>query len=274
MADETQFIMWTILNLSQNVHSIHNESRLGDSEVAYCHYGLWPLIDIACDTLGGMRCSSKVGETPLVAIKSLPSSLPGYSADRTVFLEDTGLEILLFEASGPLGTKDRRRHTYDHIKGAYGCYAMLLAILTKYPYADKDLVSDLCVLFLHASGKVDNNVRFWVMRPCHHGSVLTFERMDKVSITTNRNDKREAIGLIKFFWQVKGMMERSRAAISKLKDSSDTNFLMLQDEDADSDPTLLPSLLTPQPIEPKYDPDCEGIFNLDPVSTLFYWFFT
>lgn len=100
-----------------------------------------------------MQCNFEVGETPLIAMKSLPPSLSGYSADGTVFLEDTGLEILLSEASGAFGTRDRRRNTYDHIKGAYGCFAMLHAILTKYPYGDKDLVNNLCVLFLHASGK-------------------------------------------------------------------------------------------------------------------------
>ncbi|CAO3596130.1 unnamed protein product [Absidia cylindrospora] len=94
-------------------------------------------------------------------------------------------------ASGPLGTSDRRRHTYDHIKGAYGCHAMLYAILKKYPYADQELVNNLCVLFLHASGK-DDYLRLWVMKPCFGGSALTFERMDKALITTNKNDKKEA----------------------------------------------------------------------------------
>ncbi|ORX53665.1 hypothetical protein DM01DRAFT_1407800 [Hesseltinella vesiculosa] len=43
----------------------------------------------------------------------------------------------------PLGTRDKPRHVKDHIKGAYGCFAMLMAILKKYPYADKELMDDL-----------------------------------------------------------------------------------------------------------------------------------
>lgn len=65
------------------------------------------------------------------------------------------------------------------------------------------------------------------------------------------------------------MMKQSRAAIKQLKDSSDANILMMQDEDMNLKPTLLPLLLTPRPIKPKYDSDCIGIFSLDPVSTIF-----
>ncbi|ORY98060.1 hypothetical protein BCR43DRAFT_504894 [Syncephalastrum racemosum] len=43
----------------------------------------------------------------------------------------------LLEASGPLGTHDSARHATDHVKGAFGCHAMLETILEKYPSADE-----------------------------------------------------------------------------------------------------------------------------------------
>ncbi|CAO3601437.1 unnamed protein product [Absidia cylindrospora] len=265
---EMDYIMRAIYILSENIHCRRPVSRLSDSEVSYCYYALWPLIDLACGTVHGMSCNFKVGETPLTAMKSLSSTMPGYSADGTVFLNDSGLEILLFEASGAHGTRDRSRHAYDHIKGAYGCYSMLNAILRKYPHADRNIMDDLRVLFLHSSGK-DDHIRLWVMKPCYSGTVLTFERIERATITTNFNDTQEAIGLIKFFWLVKGMLERSREAVQKLKHSNDMNHLMLEDT-SELDHPELPSLLKPRPIKPaKGNKDCNGIADLDPISILF-----
>ncbi|KAI8079949.1 uncharacterized protein BX664DRAFT_317841 [Halteromyces radiatus] len=202
-----------------------DSSEVTEMEITFIMCSLF----VVCDTLNGMKCNFKVGETPLTAMKSLSPSLSGYSADGTVSLEDTG---------------------------AYGSYTMLHAILKKYPYADKELINDLRILFLHASAK-DNHVRLWVMKPCHNGTAITFERMDKVTITTNKNDKGDAIELIKFFWQLKGMLERSRAAINNLKNSSDTNILLMQGDDTEPKPSFLPSLLKPRSMKSKYDNDCE-----------------
>ncbi|SAM01889.1 hypothetical protein [Absidia glauca] len=114
---------------------------------------MWPLIDLVSDVVGKLACTFKVGETLLESIASLPMPLPAYSADGSVSVKGSRLEILLFEASGPFKTRDRPRHTYDHIKGAYGCYSMINAILSKYPHADQDAMDDLSALFLHTSAK-------------------------------------------------------------------------------------------------------------------------
>ncbi|CAO3591563.1 unnamed protein product [Absidia cylindrospora] len=105
-----------------------------------------------------------------------PPPSPTYLADGTVYVNDSGLELVLFEASGKLGTRDRRRHTKDHM-------AAMRFFTLFYP---------------------NDSLRLWVMKPCYDGEVITFERMDRVTITTNYNDKREAIQLMTFFWKVKG----------------------------------------------------------------------
>lgn len=55
---------------------------------------------------------------------------------------------------------------------------------------------------------IDDCVRFWVMRPRHGGRIITFERMDKVTITINYNDKREVIELINFVWKMKVKIQK------------------------------------------------------------------
>ncbi|CAO3600838.1 unnamed protein product [Absidia cylindrospora] len=135
--DETKsnFITRAIFILSENVQCIQHPSRLYDLEVSYCHFALWPLINLACGTFAGMLCEFK------------------------------------------------------------------------YPYADQSLMDDVRVLFLHASGK-DKHLRLWIMKPCHQGTVISFERINKATKTTNSADKSEPMQLIKFFWQVKEMLQR------------------------------------------------------------------
>ncbi|KAI9312682.1 hypothetical protein BX666DRAFT_1865730, partial [Dichotomocladium elegans] len=76
-----------------------------------------------------------------------------YNADGIVLAHTSKLEILLLEASGALGRSDRHRHVFDHVKGAYGCHAMIVRILEKYPYADKALIEKVQVLFVHISAR-------------------------------------------------------------------------------------------------------------------------
>ncbi|KAF7722194.1 hypothetical protein EC973_003548 [Apophysomyces ossiformis] len=94
----------------------------------------------------------KVGETFLKAMEDMGTSV-NYNADDTGYLPRSGLEVLLLEVSRSYGTTDRAKHVYDHVKAAYGCIAMLKAILRKYQFAEPALIHDLHVVFLHASGK-------------------------------------------------------------------------------------------------------------------------
>ncbi|ORZ02101.1 hypothetical protein BCR42DRAFT_200259 [Absidia repens] len=119
--------MRILFNLSENIQCRDHTPKLVDSEAAYCHYALWPLIDLCCGAISNLQCNFKVGETILSASKQLPT----YLADGMVFVNASGLE-LLFEASGKFGTReDGIQRTIS--KGAYGFYAMIHAILNKYP---------------------------------------------------------------------------------------------------------------------------------------------
>ncbi|SAM01888.1 hypothetical protein [Absidia glauca] len=105
------------------------------------------------------------------------------------------------------------------------------------------------------------------MKPRHHGNILTFERMAREQITTDSTDKAKPMEMIKFFWLVKGMMERSIVAIERLRESNDRNMLL----DCTSDDTrqLLPDLLKPRPIKPVKGPESKGVMSLDPVTIIF-----
>ncbi|KAI8394265.1 uncharacterized protein BYT42DRAFT_487860 [Radiomyces spectabilis] len=76
-----------------------------------------------------------------------------YDADGTVFIPKSGLEPLLLEASGAYGTRDKSRHVFDHLKGAFGCYSMLAKILSTYQHADTSLMNDVRTIFIHTSAK-------------------------------------------------------------------------------------------------------------------------
>ncbi|ORZ02080.1 hypothetical protein BCR42DRAFT_398819 [Absidia repens] len=158
---EINYFMRILFNLSENIQCRDHTPKLVDSEAAYCHYALWPLIDLCCGAISNLQCNFKVGETILSASKQLPT----YLADGTVFVNASGLE-LLFEASGKFGTRDRGRHSKDHIKGAYGFYTMIHAILNNISYSH--------VISYRSTGN-DNCLRLWVMKPCFDGKIISFE---------------------------------------------------------------------------------------------------
>ncbi|KAI7852235.1 hypothetical protein BDC45DRAFT_571185 [Circinella umbellata] len=166
-----------------------------------------------------------------------------YNADGIIFDKDKDLELLLLESSGPLGTRDRHRRVFDHIKSAYGCYSMLVHILDKYPDADKSLIDVAKVLFVHSSVRV------------------SYERIAKCSIPT-KYDSCKLRNVIEFFWMVKELLHECVQGIEKLKESNDKNVW-------DTDyirGTRLSSMLTASPYKPDKTISTTGLSDLDPVS--------
>ncbi|CAO3601294.1 unnamed protein product [Absidia cylindrospora] len=273
--EQTFFIMRMLFIISENIHCRVHEPKLSDSEASYCAFALWPLLNTACNSLprdNVVVCDFRVGETLLDAMDTFSSlsvkTADHYLADGKIYLKNNGLELLLLEASGPFGKKNVPKHVSDHIKGAYGCYAMLMAILDKYKYADKHLMEDLRVLFVHAgsNGRSGTYLRLWVMKPCMGGNTLSFERLAKARLTTDAGDNNTVLELIHFFWKVKGMMERCVQSIAILKESNDANcrkFMTLNGPK----PPVLTALLKPKPVKPSRPP-LKNIATLDPVSML------
>ncbi|ORZ02086.1 hypothetical protein BCR42DRAFT_444369 [Absidia repens] len=184
---------------SENIQCRDHTPKLADSEAAY------------------------LGETLLSASKQLPPPAPTYLADGKVFVNASGLELLLFEAPGEIWNKRQGRHSKDHIKGGVWF-----------------LCNDSCY-----------SQQYWkrprATKPCFDGKIISFERMAKVKVTTNHDDKREAIQWITFFW--KGMLELSLHAIHRLRDSSDANYLLLEGSDELNQRPLLPSFLKSSKVE-------------------------
>ncbi|KAG0166937.1 hypothetical protein DFQ28_001040 [Apophysomyces sp. BC1034] len=235
-----------------------NPCDLKESETAYCHYALWPMTRLAANCVEGLDCNFKVGETLLKAMDASTK----YNADGTVYIKQSNIELLLLEASGPYGTKDRSRHVFDHVKAAFGCYSMVKAILEKYKHADPELMEEVRVFFLHASGK-DDCVRLWIMRPAARGELLTFERFRKVQIKPNAEDKKAIVDVARFFWDLKGLLEKACEAITNLNRSNYENVFDFEQQQLG---TPLNHLLKPKPVKPQKQSHCNGITDLDPVS--------
>ncbi|CAO3601154.1 unnamed protein product [Absidia cylindrospora] len=105
------------------------------------------------------------------------------------------------------------------------------------------------------------------MKPCLDGSALSFERLGKASVTTTTDDQLSEIEIIRFFWQVKGMLERAMESVNKLRISNNMNYLAQMDT-IDQVTPQLPSALKPTPVKPVKGPNSNKIASLDPVSIL------
>ena len=150
---------------SEFLHNKTHATQMKESETSYCFEALWPFLRTAAHAVSTLTCDFKVGETKLKALKC-DGKTKNYNADGVIFDKEKHLELLLLESSGHLGMRDRHRHVFDHIKGAYGCYSMLLHILDKYPHADKKLISSAKVLFVHSSAKGSKNISLFLSHLC------------------------------------------------------------------------------------------------------------
>ncbi|KAI8074597.1 hypothetical protein BC940DRAFT_329144 [Gongronella butleri] len=168
----------------------------------------------------GPICRFRVGETKLKV-----GGKPMYLADGVLQVEESGLEVLVLEVSGALGTHDASPSTFDHIKGACGAHAMIKRILRKHPNADPIHLTTTSDLFLHASAitgnaKSLNNIRLWELRPTSNGRVMLMEHLLGSTICTRR-DANEMVNMLDFFWAIKHHVERVIGSIASLRDSHD-----------------------------------------------------
>ncbi|KAF7732351.1 hypothetical protein EC973_005247 [Apophysomyces ossiformis] len=253
------FVSRILYQFSEYIHNNTYPTQIKSSETAYCHEAVWPLLRCAAHAVSGLMCDFRVGETQLNALKM--KNTPNYNADGVVFVQKSKLEVLLLEASGALGTADRHRHVFDHVKAAYGCHAMIVQILEKYPYADTSLIEQVQVLFVHTGGR-DDKIRLWVMKPQFMGRIISFERVKSCSIPVERNDTSAFRDVIEFFWLVKQLLVQSVNAVEALRKSNDDNVFNTDFSPKES----LASLLEPTPFKPDKSLSCGGIVDLDPVS--------
>ncbi|CAO3588618.1 unnamed protein product [Absidia cylindrospora] len=254
------FLARILFIFSEQIHNKTRPARLTESEATYTYAALWPIIQNAAFATPGLVCDFKVGKTLLKSLSY--EGAANYLPDGVIFLKESGVELLLLEASGALfgtsgacGSKDRHRHVIDHVKGAFGCHAMIRSILKMYPRADPTLLETVSVSFIHSSAK-DDYVRLWVMGPRSGGEVLSFERkipMDPKDMTGIRD--------VIDFWMVKSTVLPSQNAIVSLMKSNNENAFNMNSGS-------LTSFLEPTPIKPKKDTNCSGIVDLDPVSFL------
>ncbi|KAF7722698.1 hypothetical protein EC973_002861 [Apophysomyces ossiformis] len=215
-------------------------------------------IRLAATNVPELAYDFRVGETPLQALENMR-----YNADGMVFVRSSGIEVLLLEASGPFGTRDKGRHVFDHVKGAFGCYTMLAKILGSYQDAEPSLADEIRVFFLHSSAK-DDYIRLWIMRPVLQGQFISFERHSKVKINKDRHNQRAVLDVVEFFLNLQQLLQRCMNAIEALKKSHES---YIYEEKRDRKPLI--DLLKPKPLKPIKTEHYKDIVDLDPVSFLF-----
>ncbi|KAG0175042.1 hypothetical protein DFQ28_002324 [Apophysomyces sp. BC1034] len=235
------FLPRMLYRFSEQIHNRLCPYPLMESEVAYSHFALWPLLQNAVITVPGLTCDFKVGKTLLKALDY--QGAPNYNADGVVLMKEIDLGLLILETSGAYGTMNCHRHVFDHIKGAFGCYAMIVSILTKYKEANANLLEDISVNFIHTSAK---------------------ERVVTYKLTLDSQDSAGIRDAIEFFWLVKDILMKSQRAVTSLMKSNNENSFDF--ELVTNSRTPLPTLLKPTLIKPNKGAVCDGIVDSDPIS--------
>ncbi|KAI8076337.1 uncharacterized protein BX664DRAFT_344421 [Halteromyces radiatus] len=196
------FISRVLQTFSDSIHHRTKPCNLSESEAAYCHHGIWPLLNLVVNQIYDTNCRFRVGKTNLNAVINNAT----YLADGTMYIGSSALEVLLLEASGYYGKHDTVRNAYDHIKAAFGMSTMIKAILRKYHNADPTLLHEARVLFIHASSR--DNIRLWQMRPTLSGKLLLLERLGKRSICLDPTDIDAMANLMRFLWNKSTMWNK------------------------------------------------------------------
>ncbi|KAG2218279.1 hypothetical protein INT45_002401 [Circinella minor] len=214
----------------------------------YCgHYYALRMIKFL-DIPKQMKMQFDVGETRLSAVSNT-DNYSWYYADGVGTVVQAGeLELLLVEISGAHGNNDTVKHKYDFVKGTFGCCKMVEAIFSKYHYADQDLVEQLSVIYVQASGQ-DNCLRAWVIRPICKGKFLAFERTLKCEINSNIYDNAATISTLQFFCQLKTVVEQSVKSLQKIKVSHEMYMLTLSENTANHRQSLR-NISIPKPPKP------------------------
>ncbi|KAI8144818.1 hypothetical protein BJV82DRAFT_606389 [Fennellomyces sp. T-0311] len=257
-----RFLQRILFIYSDTIHEKKDKVDLTESEATYCHYAVWPLLRVVLRGLSTQEkvvCNFKIGETVLNSRFCDNDAV--YLADGKFSLNEGGLEVLLFEASGPLSNHDLTKHVYDFIKGSFGSTAMLKTVLRTYCHADEALLDTISVVYVQTSGK-DDCIRVWLVRPAANGTIVTMERVLKATMKATLSNHGDLLGMVDFLWGMKDLVERSVSSIIRLKESHNNRLL-----DGKKNKTPLDQLLQPHPLKPrKADGHCSGITSLDPVS--------
>ncbi|KAI8137769.1 hypothetical protein BJV82DRAFT_633938 [Fennellomyces sp. T-0311] len=257
----TRMVTRILLVYSECIHNEEKPCDLTESETTYCYYTIWPFLRLASAAVSGLKCDFSVGETGLRAMSDVR-----YNADGKIYIASSKLEILLLEASGAYGTNDLSRHTFDHIKGAFGCHGMLLKILTTYHGGDSSLMGDIRVFFVHASAK-DQYIRLWSMRSVNEGEFISFERVMKVKVDPDHENVSGIHDVIEFFVHAKILLQRSCDALQALKRSHEEYVYKSKEYKEKHIP--LNKLLKAKPVKPNKADHLKNIGELDPSSSLF-----
>ncbi|KAI9253503.1 hypothetical protein BDA99DRAFT_172190 [Phascolomyces articulosus] len=264
-SSEFHFIQSIVDTFSKSILCKDKPTRIQESETEYSHYALWPFLESIASFVSATNTDNithfRTGETDLKSVSTIKSDIK-YNADGVLYLDGSHLELLLLEVSQAHGhSVDKHKHVYDHLKGAYGCIAMLNKIITTYKYGSRELVQNLRVLFLHASGR-DDCLRLWIMRPSLNGTVVKFERVLKEELVIDRTRVSPITNIIQFLYKVKLHYDVAVSALNELKNSDDQNS-MKKNKDS------LVGFLSPAPFKPnRKNNQCAGIAILDPTSEL------
>ncbi|KAG0165417.1 hypothetical protein DFQ28_008731 [Apophysomyces sp. BC1034] len=256
------FIRRVMRIFAEEVFCCDGKSTVYESESAYSHYAIWPLVKASTEA-AGTSLGFRPGETHLHAMTCSKNDVQ-YKADGVAYLRKSQLEVLLLEVSGAYDGNDRPRQVFDHIKGAFGATAMLRAILSKYCYADPKLLPKIQVLFVHARKQ---HTRVWSMKAKESGEVCFFERVAKTFMPVDVGDAANIVEVANFFWLLGDLLKNAVAAVEQLRLSHNEYLIQNSSVAGGAKRRRLDSLIRAQPPKPTKVSSYANMGDLDPISS-------
>lgn len=123
---------------------------------------IWPLLDTIATTVNNLNFHC--GEYRLLSVDKELSRRricsQHYKSDGCIstVIDDSRIELVILEVSGPYKLDDQSRFIKDHIKVSYGLIAMINEIAYLYKSASFDIFTTARLFFIHAK---KNKLRLW-----------------------------------------------------------------------------------------------------------------
>lgn len=184
--------------------------RLAFNETSFNRLLVWPLWDIAVDSIGDT----------LIVIPGeyiLKASQEECKADGVVL--DGEIEIGILETSGKYLLNDNSKYGLDHVKGTFGALAIFNTIFKTYYTATEVTAMNLKIPFVHAR---HDHVHLWSLELCAK-KLYALKKVFKFKIPGDKSDVKNILAMGHFVWQLKKQLEQAHYVVQQMKQEHDDN---------------------------------------------------
>ncbi|KAG1168488.1 hypothetical protein G6F70_009090 [Rhizopus microsporus] len=194
--------------------------RLAFNETSFNRLLVWPLWDIAVDSIGDT----------LIVIPGeyiLKASQEECKADGVVL--DGEIEIGILETSGKYLLNDNSKYGLDHVKGTFGALAIFNTIFKTYYTATEVTAMNLKIPFVHAR---HDHVHLWSLELCAK-KLYALKKVFKFKIPGDKSDVKNILAMGHFVWQLKKQLEQAHYVVQQMKQEHDDNEINRIMDDGD-----------------------------------------